>query len=332
MRVLLLHNAVSPHAAPDEADVLAQVEAVAAALKGLGHETAAFGCSLDLQAVAGALAEWRPGAVFNLVESLAGHGRLIHLAPAVVEASGVPLAGCPTEAIFLTSHKLVAKECLQRAGLPTPAWLGPDGSPGGRPPANEPRQWIVKSVWEDASLGMDDGSVITGTAAARDLLRQRCGTAGAPWFAEAFVEGREFNIALLDGTDGPRVLPPAEMLFADYPDGKPRIVGYAAKWHADSFEYGHTVRTFDFPSEDRSLLDELTDLCHACWRSFGLRGWARVDFRVDADGRPWILEVNANPCLAPDAGYVAAVERAGSTFPRAVAQILATAAADGRRP
>jgi D-alanine-D-alanine ligase len=330
MRVTVLHNSVSPEAAPDEADVLVQTAAVAEALAALGHHTAVLGCDLDLAALAARLVESHPDAVFNLVESLGGHGRLIHVAPGLLDALDIPYAGCPAEALFLTSHKPLAKSLLRRAGLPTPDWLTPadagDGEPTGTRSSDS---WIVKSVWEDASLGMDDMAVVAGgRPAARDLLRKRAGMPGAPWFAEAYVEGREFNLAVLDSPEGPQVLPPAEMRFAEYPPGKPRIVGYAAKWDTGSFEYSHTVRNFDFPDSDASLLAEMTRLSRTCWDLFGLRGWARVDFRIDVEGRPWILEVNANPCLAPDAGFAAALERGGIPFTVAVERIVAGA---GRR-
>ena len=111
----------------------------------------------------------------------------------------------------------------------------------------------------------------------------------------------------------PQVLPPAEIDFGDFPPDKPRIVGYQAKWDDESFEYHHTPRRFEFPSTDRALLAELSRLAADCWHQFGLRGYVRVDFRVDRDGRPWILEVNSNPCLSLDAGFAAAVQRAGIT-------------------
>jgi D-alanine-D-alanine ligase len=130
---------------------------------------------------------------------------------------------------------------------------------------------------------------------------------------------------VLDGPDGPTVLPPAEILFPDFPAGKPRIVGYAAKWDPDSFEYSHTVRDFPTAPADAPLLAELERLALGCWRLFELRGWARVDFRVTTDGRPLILEINANPCLAPDAGFAAALDRADIAFADAIARILRTA-------
>ena len=139
---------------------------------------------------------------------------------------------------------------------------------------------------------------------------------GGECFAEAYIDGREFNLSLLASKAGPQVLPPAEIRFEDYPEGKTRIVGYRAKWHESSFEYLHTVRSFEFPPEDDELLSRLKDLAVRCWSLFDLRGYARVDFRVDRDGRPWVLEVNVNPCLSPDAGFfAAAATRPGSPSP-----------------
>ncbi|HPF34602.1 MAG TPA: D-alanine--D-alanine ligase [Candidatus Krumholzibacteria bacterium] len=323
MHVTLLHNEVAPDAAADEADVLVQVDAVRAALAGSGHQVTTVPCGLDLAALASRLEASRPDAVFNLVESLGGQGRLIAVVPYLLEARGLRFTGCPADAIHLTSHKTLAKRLLLQAGLPTPAWIEADGTSAG---GSGGERWIVKSVWEDASLGMDDTAVTgEGVAAAARLLEARRNAPGAPWFAEAFVEGREFNIALLEGPAGPAVLPPAEILFPDYPEGKPRIVGYAAKWDPDSFEYTHTVRSFPTEDRDGPLLAEVGRLARACWDLYGLRGWARVDFRVDARGRPFILEVNANPCLAPDAGFAAALDRAGTSFADAVAHILAAA-------
>jgi ribosomal protein S18 acetylase RimI-like enzyme len=121
------------------------------------------------------------------------------------------------------------------------------------------------------------------------------------------------------------VLPPAEILFEGYPPQTLRIVGYRAKWDESSYEFQHTPRRFDFPPEDAALLSRLQGLACQCWQAFGLNGYARVDFRVDAGGQPWILEINANPCLSPDAGFAAALQAAGVTYPTAIDRILADA-------
>jgi D-alanine-D-alanine ligase len=255
-----------------------------------------------------------PDLVFNLVESVAGSGRLIHLAPAALEEVGVPYTGASLSALFLTSNKLAAKRLLSLAGLPTPPWQEGDQPQGG----SWSGPWIVKSVWEHASIGMDDGAVVRTLAAAAQRVH------GSPdWFAEAYIEGREINLALLGGADGPLVLPAAEIRFDRYPRGKPQIVGYAAKWDQGSFEYRHTPRVFLDPKREDALLARLHQLALACWGLFGLQGYARVDFRLDEAGRPWVLEVNANPCLSPDAGLAAAAARAGIPYPELVGRIAA---------
>ena len=180
-------------------------------------------------------------------------------------------------------------------------------------------------MWEHGSLGIDDDSLVPAgddRGLARALAVKQT-QVGGPCFAEAYVEGREFNLALLAGPGGVRLLPPAEIVFEGFSAGQLRVVGYRAKWEAASYEYHHTPRCFEFPASDRALLASLWDLAHACWKLFGLRGWARVDFRVDHQGNPWILEVNANPCLAVDAGFAAAASRAGLDQAAVVAEILA---------
>jgi D-alanine-D-alanine ligase len=265
--------------------------------------------------------------VFNLVESVGGQGQWIHLAPSLLDSLGLRYTGAPADAMFLSSHKLWTKRLLVGARIPTPAWVEVDGRSGGLPLF--PQRYIVKSVWEDASLGLGDDSVVSADSVAMLCaeIRARRADLGGLAFAESFVDGREFNLALLEGPGGVRVLPIAEMCFEDYPVHKPQLVGYAAKWHADSFEYSHTVRRFDLPASDAPLLRKLSELALACWNVLGLRGYARVDFRVDSLSQPWVLEANANPCLSPDAGFMAAVERGGMDFVELTDQILHSAPA-----
>jgi D-alanine-D-alanine ligase len=337
MRVVILHNSVDGEASQAERDVLVQAAAVAQALRQLGHEPIQLAATLDLRTLRAELLETRPDLVFNLVESLQGCDWLNFLATGLLDSLELPYTGSPTEALVLSTHKLLAKEMLQRAGLPTPAWL--DGRATRRTgnarrstwPAVQPgARYVLKPVAQEASFGLDDHCVVTAADRA-DLLAQLAGQTtrlGCPCFAEAYVAGREFNVSVLDADTGPEVLPPAEIDFAAFPDGMPRIVGYRAKWDEDSFEYQHTPRRFDFPAGDRSLLDALGELSLACWDLFHLAGYVRVDFRVDAGGRPWILELNANPCLSPDAGFAAALGRAGIPFEEAVARILCSASAE----
>jgi D-alanine-D-alanine ligase len=332
MRIVILYPTIPDDATLEDQDSLVQVEAISQALGRLGHEATMLGCTLDLAAVRRELIGRRPEVVFNLMESIEGADSLQYLPPAMMDALGVPYTGVPTEGIFQTTHKLLAKRLLHLAGLPTPAWLAAGPAADGAadfvcegPPPRPSTPWIVKAVWEHASRGLDDQNIVADdTEELRQRLGQQAVRSGRPWFAEQFIEGREFNLSLLG--DAPEVLPCAEIDFSAFPPGKPRIVGHRAKWQADSFEFHNTPRRFDFPGEDDRLLEQLGDLAKACWTLFGLRGYARVDFRVDAQGRPWILEINANPCLSPDAGFVAAAARAGITFDQLIQRIVRQAA------
>ncbi len=329
MRVCIAYNAVTAEDSPDATDVLAQVAAVETALVDLGHKTDRLACDLDLRAARQQLAELQPDIVFNLVESLDGLGSLIHLLPALLDGLAIPYTGNRTAAMTLTSDKIAAKQLLGRHGLPTPSWVGPWPRKGNEAStASFPdRQWIIKSLWEDASIGLDEGAIITAGnhQILLEAMASRAPLLGGRCFAEEFIEGREFNIALLAGNDGPLVLPPAEIVFEGFTQDMPRIVGYQAKWNESSYEYNHTLRSFDFPATDQALLATLGEQAGRCWQIFGLAGYARVDFRIDRQGNPWILEINANPCLSPDAGYAAALDRAGISFASAIQRIMGEA-------
>ena len=321
MRVAILHDRLPEDASPDLSDNLVQAREVRDALIELDHEVETLAMGEDSANTSHELARIRPEVVFNLIESPSGQGRLIHLAPALLESLRLPYTGADNYAMACTSNKLTAKRIMREAGLPTPDWINPDS---GRLQKAEASRYIIKSVWEHGSVGLDDDSMVLGGDTHRLLfeMKLRRQILGGECFAEAFIEGREFNLSLLGPGIEPEVLPPAEITFEGFAPDMARVVGYRAKWVADSYEFKNTPRVFDFPREDQGLLNQLIELSLDCWRLFGLRGWARVDFRVDLTGRPWILEVNANPCLTHDAGFMAAAQRAGLNLKTVVDRIL----------
>jgi D-alanine-D-alanine ligase len=323
MRVVVLHSELTEGIRKDEDDVLVQAGVVSQALSNLGYDPTLVPFSMDNRVMVERLRALAPAFVFNLVETVEGTGRLIYLAPAMLDHVAINYTGATTEAVFLTSNKIVAKRFLTNAGIPTPHWMSVGNIERGARVNTE--TYIIKSVWEHASIGLDDDATVFVNNPEKLLqeLINRKERLGGECFAEAFVEGREFNLSLLAASNGPEVLPPAEIIFHDFPPEKPKVVGYTAKWEPDSFEYNHTPRHFDFTEDDTPLLGELERIALSCWDLFALRGYARVDFRVDAAGNPWVLEVNTNPCLSPDAGFVAAAEQAGVSFDQVIERIVA---------
>jgi D-alanine-D-alanine ligase len=323
MKVVILHSEIGSCASADEQDVLTQVEAVSEALRTMGHRTVALPFRLDLPALSERLRFESCDFVFNLVETGGGQGRLIHLAPAFLDFLNLPYSGAGTEATFLSSNKLAAKRFLRAHRFRTPGWVSlTESSLKCSFPVDTP--FIIKSVWEHASVGLEEDSIVypEDERELRHEIRKRLGNLGAAAFAEQYIDGREFNISVLAGRDGPEVLPPAEIKFVGYGKERPRIVGYRAKWDERAFEYHHTPRSFDFGGEDKPLLRSLRRIALRCWDLFELRGYARVDYRVDRDGAPWILEINSNPCLSPDSGFTAATGRAGLRFEDVIGRIM----------
>jgi D-alanine-D-alanine ligase len=338
VRIAVVHNQVASDAMPDEADVLAQAEDVSETLRRLGHKPVRLSCGLNLAGIRNDLRAIAPDLVFNLVESLDGAGRLIHLFPSLLDAMNRPYTGSGAAAMMLTSNKVLAKTWMTAAGLPTPAWRVRGGLSDPHlvhldavPPAGP---WIVKSVWEHASIGLEADAVLEpATQGELDIvMAARADRLGGACFAEVYIDGREFNLSLLEVDGEPVVLPPAEIRFDGFGGGQPRIVGYRAKWEVSSFQYQHTRRSFDMEPADDELVATMRDLALSCWRRFGLKGYARVDFRVDTHNRPWILEVNANPCLAADAGFAAAILHSDRPFMQAVHHIVEAATVQAYRP
>ncbi len=320
-KIVILHSDISAEASEDELDCLRQAEVISGAARVLGYEPVLLPFVLDLNQTIKDLKAINPFTVFNIVETLAGRGSLIHLAPALLDYLKIPYTGCPTDAIFVTSNKPLAKKLLRASGITTPDWLEMDGSFFQE---SEDEKYLIKSSWEHASVGLDENSLISHKSN-DDLLAQmnrREELLGGSCFAEAYIDGREFNVALIAESSGVRVLPIAEMIFRDYAEDKPKLVDYRAKWVADSFEYNNTIRKYEFEARDDKLLKSLQEISLRCWKLFGLRGYARVDFRVDKNGKPWVLEINTNPCLSPDAGFAAAMEQASLKYHEAIALII----------
>ncbi len=261
----------------------------------------------------------KPDFIFNLVETVGGTDSLFYVAAAFFEYLDIPYTGCSAVSLALLSSKVRQKEFLHLAGLPTPEDENASQGP-----------WIVKSDTEHASIGIGSDNIVNTPEEVNKKIHEKQKEFGGVWFAERYIEGREFNISILDdGCGKPQVLAPAEILFTAHSQGAPKIVDYAAKWDEKSPSYSATPRRFDFDKKDEFLLINLNNLCGHCWDLFELKGAARVDFRIDETGNPWILEVNANPCLSSDAGFITAAKQSGLSPQDVVKRLLPPALRKG---
>ena len=320
-KALILYNDIGDFPTIDEADVLAQVESVLESLSDLGYETVSQGVGLNLEKTAAFLHDSRPYFVFNLVESLNKKDHLISVVPLLLDTLGIPYTGNRSQSLQLTSGKTISKKLFRLCGIPTPGWMGLGEHLREPLPLDPP--FIVKSMWEHASASIDEYSVAHSLDSLKEIVRRKIEQGDSHhYFIEQFIDGRELNVSVLGGAKGPQVLPCAEIHFTEFSSDQPKIVGYRAKWVEDSHEYMNTPRSFQFSPEDDPIIAKIRAISLECWNSFDLRGYARVDYRIGPDGAPYVLEINANPCISPDSGFMAAAHQAGMERNEVIRRII----------
>jgi len=330
--VLVLHNQPrgpaadgSRRDAESDAGVLVEAAAVAAGLTELGvpHRLAAV---RTLREAGREISSGREPCVINLVESLDGSATDACLVPAVCAALGKAWTGSGTACQLLALDKWQSKVAMRAAGIPVPVAAVLDAGDTDLPAFVPSATVIVKPLRADAGEGIDASSVLSGAdrAAVLERAARIHRELHQPALIERYIEGREFNVALLERGGEVSVLPLAEIDFSAFPRHLPRIVDYRAKWIEDSFEYAHTIRRV--PADvDQLAADAIRAAALAAWKRMGCRDYARVDMRLDAEGRPFVIEVNPNPDIAPDAGFASALHAAGISFAQFVAALLANA-------
>jgi D-alanine-D-alanine ligase len=313
---LILYNKISAHPKDDELDVLDQVNLVEDALKKLKYRVTEYQIDLNLQKAIQDIQKIRPEFIFNLAETLDNKGEFAYFPAAILNYLNIPFTGNPLIPLFLAANKVMAKKELVRIGIRTPGWVTLDQLDK----INKKKKYIVKPVWEEGSLGLDEDCIFNGSD--QDFINKIKTRNKNYFFVEEFIEGREFNVSVLGTKNGPVVMPIAEMTFLKYPEGKPKIMGYTAKWKEDSFEYSHTRRTFNIPSSDNDLKEKIREICRKCWNEFGLKGYVRIDFRLSKTRVPYVIDLNLNPCISPSGGFVAASAKKGYKFSDVIAMII----------
>ncbi len=309
-RVLVLHNQpVLPADHPDadsEHEILFTTQVVQKILSEAGYEVSTLGVARDPAALFSRLRDLRPDVVFNLFEGLADFGDTeAHLA-GILEWLDIPYTGCPYQTLCLARNKHLTKHLLAGAGLPTAKFLVVEEVPVEDCPVEWPV--IVKPATQDASVGLDQGSVVTNLERLNDRVAYLLDSYGPPVLIEEFIRGREFNVGLIEAPEL-CVLPVSEILFIDKdPDYWP-IVTYDAKWKPGTRDYEATPPKYPARVSPR-LRNKVETLAKRAFRLLGCRDYARVDFRVRGN-KPYILEVNPNPDFSPTAGLSGGLQSAG---------------------
>jgi D-alanine-D-alanine ligase len=205
----------------------------------------------------------------------------------------VPFTGSPAAALALGRDKVRTKYLLQGAGLPTAAFRMFESAAGFDWPGPWPA--FVKPACQDASIGIDQGSVVRSAVELDARVRHVFANYGGPVLVEEYIPGREFHVHVIEDTAGLTVLPPTELRF-QAGEGYWPIYTYAGKWDEQSVEFQSTPIDTAVVVEPE-LLSRIEDVSRAAFRLVGLRDYGRVDLRVTPEGQLYLLEVNPNPYL-----------------------------------
>ena len=326
MRIVVCYNQVAEQPlsgiAEDllsEAGAAEEADAVADALRLLGHEPTLVPLHQDLSSFIAALLGLQPDLVFNLCEGFRGDSRYEMHVAAVFEMLGLAYTGSSPLVLGLTRDKGLTKDLLRRHGLPTPDYhlVAPGAS---LPNLVFDRPFIVKPCSEDASLSISHASVVNDSASLQRQVAYIHHHYRQAALVEEFIDGREFNVALL-GDRSVRLLPIAEICFSEQLDC--RLVSYAGKWHEESIDYSGSMPICPALITDIEQ-QKLSDIALKAWQLLGARDYARIDIRW-RDNIPYILELNANPDISPEAGLARAARCGGLEYPELVESIVENA-------
>ena len=307
----MIYDSGAEHWAPEDVQaVLDSVGSVCAVLAADGHDVSRVPVEGDL---AWFEAVRRADLVFNLCEGVGGISRLEYPVASAIELTGVPCTGASAWTMTVCHRKPVLNAVLQAQGLPVPRWTVPvagDDTDEFLLPA------IVKPAAEDASIGIEQSSVVATPEMLSERVRQLRKRHGLIMVQE-YVPGREFNVGFV----GQRALPVSEIDFSAMPNGAWPIVSFAAKWHDHSPEYAGTKPVC--PADiDPHLTARLVETAREAWNAVEGRGYGRVDLRLDTDSQPWVLEVNPNPDLSKDAGLANMARASGWSYADLVGAIV----------
>ncbi len=299
----------------DIQSVLDVVGQVSQALEQRGHTVAKVAVLPDL---AWFDAVRKSDMVFNLCEGVGGASHMEYKVASAIELADIPYTGGSAWMMTVCHRKPLLNAVLQAAGLPVPRWHAPDEAPV---PQDFPLPAIVKPAEEDASVGIEQASVVT-TREELDARVAAMSQAYGEMMVQQYVRGREIAAAFV----GEHVLPLSEIDFSQMPDAAWRIVSFDAKWTPSSPEYAGTQPIC--PARvDPELEQRVLQVARAAWRAVEGCGYGRVDMRVDHAGTPWVLEVNPSPDISTDAGLANMARAYGWSYDELVSRVVDAAAA-----
>lgn len=292
---------------------------VAETLRGMRHDVLQLGVDDDLAPLRRAVAEWQPHIVFNLLESFHNISTFDQHVASFLELLRVPYTGCNPRGLTLARDKALSKTLLAFHRVPVPDFMVVRMGRKVRRPKKLQFPLIVKSLTMEASIGISRASVVEDDDRLVERVRFIHNHVGTDAIVEQFVDGRELYVGIL-GNTRLEVFPVWELRWKKIPDDGRLIMTDRAKWNTNyQKKYGVMTGPAALTDEQRSTINKL---CKRVYRTLDLSGYARVDLRLDGEGRVHVLEANPNPQLAYGEDFAESAEHGGLEYEQLLQKII----------
>jgi len=323
--IALVHeHLVPPATVPDGIDpVSAEWRTeydVVSTLRALGHEVQPLGVHDDLGEIRRMFQEWKPQIAFNLLEGFNDVSIFDQNVVSFLELLKLPYTGCNPRGLLLARDKSLSKKLLSYHRLPVPeSEVFRIGRPVQRP-KRLAFPLIVKSLTQEASIGISQASVVDTDEKLRERVAFIHDSIGTAAIVEQYIDGRELYVGVV-GNQKLQALPVWELFFTNMPADAKRIATDRVKWSV-KYQKKYEIESGaarDLPPATTELIQHV---CKRTFRALELSGYARIDLRLDAEGRAWVIEANPNPQIARGEDFAASAEAAGTSYESLIQRII----------
>ena len=290
-------------------------------LQEMGHDVHPVGVGDDLGVVRRSVWELKPHIVFNMMEAFHELGTFDHNVVSYLELLRVPYTGCNPRGLVLARDKALSKTILHYHRIPVPDFTVVHVGKKVRPQKKLGFPLIVKSLTQEGSTGISQASVVHDQTKLRERVQFIHESIGTDAILERYIEGRELYVGII-GNSRLSVFPVWELHFTKRGDEVHRIATERVKWSAKyQRKYGIKTREAKLPDD---VAARIQYLCKRVYRSLDLSGYARIDLRMDGDGKAYVIEANPNPQLGYGEDFAESAERAGVSYEQLLQRIIQT--------
>jgi D-alanine-D-alanine ligase len=293
---------------------------VVSTLRALGHDVQPLGVHDDLGDIRRMCEDWKPQIAFNLLEGFNDVTIFDQNVVSHLELLKLPYTGCNPRGLLLARDKSLSKKLLSYHRIPVPEFeVFRIGRPVRRP-KRLPFPLIVKSLTQEASIGISQASVVENDEKLRErvaFIHESIGTAA---IVEQYIDGRELYVGVI-GNQLLQALPVWELFFTNMPADARRIATDRVKWSV-KYQKKYEIESGAARDLTPAVVDRIQHVCKRTFRALELSGYARIDLRLDTGGRVWVIEANPNPQIAKGEDFAASAAAAGISYESLIQRIV----------